>query len=88
MGTYSYINQYDVGSLCNCLVCGLVAIYAPCDRIEPWAAIVIGIVAAILHCFSAKLLVILKVDDPVEACAIHYPGGAWGVIATGLFDNQ
>lgn len=88
MGNYSFINQYDVGNLCNGLVCALVAIYAPCDRIEPWAAVIIGSVAAILHSLAAKLLIKIKVDDPVEACAIHFPGGVWGVIATGLFDNQ
>lgn len=56
MGTYNFVNQYDVGALCNGIVCALVSIYANCDRTEPWAAFIIGGIAAILHCLAAKLI--------------------------------
>jgi Amt family ammonium transporter len=28
-----------------------------------------------------------RIDDPVGAAAVHGAGGAWGVLATGLFAN-
>ena len=35
---------------------------------------------------ASDLLQKLKVDDPVEAFAVHGAGGIWGVLAVPLFD--
>ena len=42
----------DVGMTCNGAVAGLVAITAPCAWVQPWAAVVIGIVAGFIACYG------------------------------------
>jgi Amt family ammonium transporter len=70
----------------GCLT-GLVAITAGCATVETWAAVVIGIFAGIFYLCGSFLLVKLRIDDAVDAIPVHMVGGAWGVIATGLFSN-
>eukprot|EP00347_Sterkiella_histriomuscorum_P019594 403341033 len=47
MRNYSKVNQYDVGQFCNGICAGLIGITAPCDCVEPWAAIAIGVGAGL-----------------------------------------
>jgi Amt family ammonium transporter len=67
---------------------GLVAVTASCDVIEPWAAVVIGMISAILYSCFSRLLLCLNIDDPVEAASVHYINGIWGCLATVIFDSQ
>jgi Amt family ammonium transporter len=30
----------------------------------------------------------VTVDDPLDAVAVHFGGGLWGLIASSLFDNN
>jgi Amt family ammonium transporter len=70
----------------GCLT-GLVAITAGCATVETWAAVVIGIFAGLFYLMGSKLLIHLRIDDAVDAIPVHMVGGAWGVIATGLFTS-
>jgi len=88
LGTYSFVNRYDCGALCCGALVGLVSITGCCDRIEPWAAFVIGGIGALFYVAGCKILDLLHVDDPVEAAPVHLFGGIWGTLATGFFDNQ
>jgi ammonium transporter, Amt family len=88
LGTYSFVNRYDCGALCNGALIGLVSITGCCDRVEPWAAFCIGAIGALFYVAGCKILDMLHVDDPVEAAPVHFFGGVWGTIATGFFDNQ
>ena len=88
MKTYSHRNRYDLGALCNGILCGLVAITAGCWNCEPWAAFVIGVIGGIFYSYGVKFLEFTGVDDPVEATAVHGFGGTWGIIAAGIFDND
>jgi Amt family ammonium transporter len=87
MKTHSHISKYDIGALCNGILCGLVSVTGVCDRTEPWIACFIGAIASLVYCFAAKLLECLKIDDPIEATPVHGFGGVWGLIAVGIFDN-
>ena len=82
------MTKYDVGALCNGILVGLVSVTGCCDRIEPWAALIIGAVGAFFYVLGCAFLEYIHVDDPVEASPVHMFGGIWGTIATGLFDNQ
>lgn len=88
MGTYSRTFRYDVGSLCNGILSGLVSITGVCDRVDPWAAFIIGLIGGIIYVLACKLLDILNVDDPIEASPVHGFCGVWGLIAVGIFDTQ
>jgi Amt family ammonium transporter len=65
---------------------GLVGITAPCAFVPPWAAVVIGAIAAPVMIGSVYLVErVLKVDDPVGAVSVHGAGGLWGLLAVGIF---
>lgn len=59
-----------------------------CDRIEVWAALIIGAVGGLFYILGCRVLDRLHIDDPVEAVQVHFFGGIWGTLATGFFDNQ
>jgi Amt family ammonium transporter len=76
----------DISMTCNGMLAGLVAITAPCAFVAPWSSVVIGIVAGFLVCYSVEFFDrVAKVDDPCGAISVHGMGGAWGLIAVGLF---
>lgn len=79
------VATYDLGKTMNGCLTGLVAITAGCATVETWAAVVIGIFAGWFYLIGSYLLVKLKIDDAVDAVPVHMVGGAWGVIAAGLF---
>lgn len=66
----------------------MVAITTPCDVVEPWAAVVIGIIAGVLFSCFSKLLSVCRVDDPLDAASVHFINGIWGTLACAIFDNQ
>ena len=75
----------DVSQMGNGALAGLVAITAPCAFVEPWAAVVIGVIAGLavppLVLFFEKI----RIDDPVGALPVHGIAGIWGTLACGLF---
>jgi len=77
--------EYDITMAMNGSLSGLVAITANCCVVEPWAAVVIGLIAGWVYVFSSKLLILLKIDDAVDAIPVHFFNGMWGCIATGVF---
>lgn len=79
---------YDMGLTINGILGGLVAITAGCAVVDPWAAIVIGAVGAVVVMLAIDLLDFLKIDDPVGAAPVHLGGGLWGVLAVGLFSTN
>jgi Amt family ammonium transporter len=68
----------------NGALSGLVAITSGCGVVEPWAAVVIGVVAGWLYIYSSNLLIRLHIDDVVDAIPVHMCNGMWGLLATGL----
>ena len=77
----------DPGMMVNGMLGGLVAITAPCAFVSPWAAVVIGAVAAVIAIEAVFFLEKKGIDDPVGAIAVHGGTGTFGVIAVGLFAN-
>ena len=78
----------DPGMMVNGMLAGLVAITAPCAFVAPWAAAVIGTIAAVLAIEAVFFIERkLKLDDPVGAIAVHGVNGIFGVLAVGIFSN-
>lgn len=75
----------DITTTLNGALAGLVAITATCAFVEPWAAVVIGLLAGVLVYFSAKFFEKIKVDDPIFALSVHGAAGIWGTLANGIF---
>lgn len=74
----------DIPSILNGMLAGLVAITASCAFVEPWAAIVIGLIAGVLVVASARWLERRRIDDPISALSVHGAAGIWGTLSTGF----
>ena len=76
----------DILMACNGALAGLVGITAPVNFVDPWAAVVIGAIAApIMYCSVKFIENVLKIDDPVGAISVHGVTGLWGLLAVGIF---
>jgi len=80
------LGKYDLGGLCNGILAGLVSITAACGSVESGFAVLIGAIGGVVSYLCSMLLVRLKIDDPVDASAVHGAAGAWGLMAAALFD--
>ena len=83
---YMRTGKPDPGICINGMLAGLVAITAPCAFVQPWAAALIGTIAAVL--VTEAIWVVerkLKIDDPVGAISVHGVGGIFGVLCVGIF---
>ncbi|MBN2138901.1 MAG: ammonium transporter [Sedimentisphaerales bacterium] len=78
----------DLSMAMNGALAGLVGITAPCAYVEPWAAIVIGIVSGYIVVRGVELLDSLHIDDPVGAFPVHGICGVWGTLAVGIFGKS
>jgi Amt family ammonium transporter len=67
-------------------IVGLAAITPAAGFVQPWAGIPIGAIAAVLSYYvmiwrnKAN-----KIDESLDVFACHGVGGAWGLLATGIF---
>ena len=76
----------NVEMACNGSLAGLVGITAGCAYVDPWGAVVIGLIAGVIMIFGVGFVKnVLKVDDPVGAVTVHGICGAWGVLAVAIF---
>jgi Amt family ammonium transporter len=78
----------DPAMMANGMLAGLVIITAPCAFVDPWVAMILGIVAGVVVIEAVFFIErVLKVDDPVGAVAVHGVCGTLGVLAIGLVAN-
>ncbi|MQM20539.1 hypothetical protein Taro_053561 [Colocasia esculenta] len=80
--------HWNVTDVCNGLLGGFAAITSGCSVVDPWAAIVCGVVAAAILIGCNELAEKFKYDDPLEAAQLHGGCGSWGLIFTGLFAKE
>ena len=79
----------DILMACNGALAGLVGITAPVNFVDPWAAVVIGAIAAPIMYGSVMFMErVLKIDDPVGAISVHGVTGLWGLLAIAIFAND
>lgn len=68
------------------VIAGLVVITPACGYVEPWAAIVMGIIVSpVCYFFISKLKRKLGWDDALDAFGLHGLGGLVGAILVGVF---
>jgi Amt family ammonium transporter len=76
----------DIGMAGNGAIGALVGITAPSGYVEPWAAVIIGLVAGAIVPLGVYAID-RKLDDPVGALTAHGLCGVWGTLACGLFTS-
>ena len=66
-------------------IAGLVAITPACANVEPYAAVIIGIVAGAGAVMAVDLKKRLRYDDALDVVAVHLVAGIIGTVMIGLF---
>lgn len=80
---------WDVIAAGNGALAGLVSITASCSVVHPWASIVIGIVGGFVYVGASNFVLrVLKVDDPLDAIAVHGFCGMWGLLGAASFADE
>lgn len=79
--------KLDVAGFCNGILAGLVGITAGCANVKPWEAVLIGWAAGLVYQLASMTVSKFKIDDVVDAFAVHGACGIWGVLALGLFGH-
>jgi Amt family ammonium transporter len=88
IGSLIMFKTLDVSQMGNGAIAGLVAITAPCAFVDPWAAVVIGVIAGLIVPPLVVAVDKIKIDDPVGALPVHGMAGIWGTLACGLFATE
>lgn len=75
----------EVEVLINGSIAGLVAITASCHAVTTPHAVVIGFIGGAVMMLVVYWMERAKIDDAVDAVAVHAGAGAWGTLAVALF---
>lgn len=66
----------------------MVAICAGCNTVHPYAAFIIGLIAGGTYIMWSTMMLKMGIDDPIDAVAVHFGGGIWGVFSVVLFNHD
>ena len=78
----------DLPPLCNGILGGLVGVCSAVAVAEPWACWVIGFMSGCVEFWFAVGVQKLKIDDPLDASAVHMGCGFFGLFCGGLFGSK
>ncbi|GBG72035.1 hypothetical protein CBR_g10970 [Chara braunii] len=82
------VAHWSVADVCNGLLGGFAAITAGCAFVEPWAAVLLGFLAAWTLIGMNALMEKFQYDDPLEAFQLHGGCGLLGVLFVGLLGKE
>jgi len=82
-----YDRRVEAEPLINSTLAGLVAITASAHAINPPIAVIIGGTGAAITMLVARQLIHWRIDDAVDAVAVHGGAGVWGTLCVGLFGD-
>ena len=59
----------------NGVLTGIIAQCAGCDQYIPTFSVIIGVIGGLVYLIGHKAMIMLKLDDPLDAVAVHAGGG-------------
>ncbi|KAJ4445501.1 hypothetical protein ANN_12181 [Periplaneta americana] len=71
----------------NAALAGMVSVCAGADVMAMWASFLSGAIAALIYLGLHHVMLRMKIDDPLDAVAVHFGAGLWGLISASLFGN-
>ena len=80
--------RMDYQAMTNGILAGAVTITGCCNCVEPWAALIIGILGSLVYSLFCKVLDYFKIDDPMDAFQVHGACGLLGSICVALFEKD
>ncbi|KAN0100945.1 Ammonium transporter AmtB-like domain containing protein [Tylopilus felleus] len=85
---YRLERKYSMVGFCSGTIAGLVAATPASGFIQPWAAVIMGIVTGAVCNYATKVKSYLKIDDALDLFAEHAIGGVIGLLTNGLFASH
>ena len=92
---FSARKKWSLLSTMNGILTGMIATCAFCNSAAPWATFLVGILASFTYAIVHYAMIWFRIDDPLDAVAVHSGGGIVGVLATpfvlgsgGVFDAE
>jgi Amt family ammonium transporter len=79
--------RVEAEPLINSTLAGLVAITASAHAVDAQLAVIIGGTGAAIALLVARQLIHWRIDDAVDAVAVHGGAGVWGTLCVGLFGD-
>ncbi|MGE5627681.1 MAG: ammonium transporter [Solirubrobacterales bacterium] len=76
-----------VGALTGA-VAGLATITPAAGYVKPWAAVIIGVLSAVVCYIAVQMRTFHKLDDALDVWGVHGVGGLLGSILVGVFANS
>jgi Amt family ammonium transporter len=67
--------KWSLSKIINGCLAGMVSVCAGCNAYYPWIASGIASVAGVVYVSLSLLMVKLKIDDPLDAVAVHAGAG-------------
>ncbi|XP_024080506.1 putative ammonium transporter 1 isoform X2 [Cimex lectularius] len=89
-GRCHLINESDwpFSFVLNATLAGMVSVCGGPEAYSTWIALVVGGIGCLCYQCIHKVVLLLKVDDPLDAVAVHFGAGCWGVIARPIFSKD
>lgn len=81
-------HKFSLMASINCFIAGMVGACASCSSVEPWAAIVIGVICGPVVFVWGHGLVHFGIDDATDSTPIHLGCGIWGTLAEPIFRSH
>ena len=53
----------------------MVSVCCGCDGFYPWSAALAGGIGGVFYLIVSNTMLLLKIDDPIDAVAVHGAGG-------------
>ncbi|XP_077485189.1 putative ammonium transporter 3 [Amblyomma americanum] len=86
--SYLVHRKFLIINIVSGLLTGLVSVTGGSAFLGALDSLIVGSLGALLSSGVPPLLRRLRVDDPVDAVSVHGCGGAWGLLAVGLFAHS
>ncbi|XP_063223199.1 putative ammonium transporter 1 [Bacillus rossius redtenbacheri] len=72
----------------NAALAGMVSVCGAPDEMALWSSLVTGMTAGCVYVFLHYLVARCRIDDPLDAVAVHLGGGLCGVVAVSVFSRR
>ncbi|CAK5100750.1 unnamed protein product [Meloidogyne enterolobii] len=87
------INACLTGMVSACAGCNIMFVWLiktiNCSVFRPvWTSAITGSIAGMAYLAFSELCLIMRIDDPLDAFAVHFGGGLWGLISACLVTEK
>jgi Amt family ammonium transporter len=83
-----FLHHIDIDAVLNGSIAGLASITSGASLMEPYLGLITGMVGGGCYFGFGHFLNWVRVDDPLQASAVHFAGGVWALFSTGLFASS